>query len=215
MSFIGSLFGKQNKHEQAKKIGGIIAYLGLEDFWNSLTPQDQSDLIRYYQGGLSPNTNGSPIEGNIGNSSNNIFKYFSSMLTWTEREKNYSLSEKIIQCGHKVNYSNSSILDYHFFLQTSADIYYKQKDSRDNAIDKVIDFCKEDVSLFPQYSKVMEKEYGSIPRITTFQTLVMAYEKKQMYSEAIEVCRLALSYNLQDSTKGGYEGRLERLKKKV
>ena len=135
------------------------------------------------------------------------------MLTWTNSEKNYSLAEKIIQYAHKSNYSN--ILDYHFFLQTSADNYYKQKDVNPEALDRAIEFCKEDIALFPNISKEMIKEYGSVPRISTFQTLAMAYEKKQMYSEAIEMCQIALNYGQQDTTKGGYEGRIEKLKKKL
>ena len=54
-----------------------------------------------------------------------------------------------------------------------------------------------------------------MPRITTFQRLVIAYEKKERYQDAIDVCNKALEYNLSDGTKGGYEGRKSKLEKKL
>ena len=217
MSFIDSLFSKQKKQiktsESKSRYGGIIAYLGLDDFWDSCNSQEQADLIRYCKSGLTTGSVESPIEGNINSSSESVHSFLSSMLTWANSEKNYSLAEKIIQYAHKTSYSN--VLSYHFFLQTTADNYYKQKDIIPEALDKVIEFCKEDIALFPHISNEMIKKYGSVPRISTFQTLAMAYEKKQMYSEAIDVCQLALNYGQQDTTKGGYDGRIERLKKKL
>lgn len=33
--------------------------------------------------------------------------------------------------------------------------------------------------------------------------------------EAIKICQLAINYGLKDDTKGGFEGRIDRLKKKA
>ena len=66
-----------------------------------------------------------------------------------------------------------------------------------------------------KYVKTMQKEFGCIPRITTFQRLAILYEKAGQYKEAIEICNLAIKYGLSDSAKGGYPARLQKLEKKL
>ena len=110
---------------------------------------------------------------------------------------------------------NTELIDAHFFLQEAAECYYKQRDIRADALDLTIEFCQKDIQLFPKYVKQLKKEMGCIPRITTFQRLAILYEKNKQYEEAINICRLAIKYDLKDSTKGGYPERLEKLEKKI
>lgn len=72
-----------------------------------------------------------------------------------------------------------------------------------------------DIKMFPKYVKPMQKDFGYIPRITTFQRLAILCEKCGQDKEAIQICSLAVKYGLTDSTKGGYQARLQRLEKKV
>lgn len=51
--------------------------------------------------------------------------------------------------------------------------------------------------------------------ISSFKQLVLLYEGKSEWKKAIEICHLALSYNLTDGTKYGYEGRIKKLEKKL
>ena len=44
--------------------------------------------------------------------------------------------------------------------------------------------------------------------------LSMAYEKAECYNSAISICNEAIAHGYTDGTKGGFEARLERLKKK-
>lgn len=53
------------------------------------------------------------------------------------------------------------------------------------------------------------------PRIPSFQRLAIIYDKQSRFGEAIEVCELAIKYDLDDGTKGSFEGRIERLYKKM
>ena len=195
-----------------KPINGIIKYLNLEDFWMSCTEKEQADLIRYYQSGLSTGPIGSPIEGTITSSSNTVLKYFSSMLTWTTKEKNYSLSEKIINYGKHIPITTKNLLDAHFFYQEAAECYYKQREFNPDAVQHSMECCQIDVSIFPQYVPLMKKEYGSVPRILTFQRLIIIYENVGKIEDAIEICEIAIQYGLSDNTKGGYASRLEKLK---
>ena len=51
------------------KIESIIGYLGLEDFWMSLSFEQSEAMIRYTRPGLGADPNSSPIEGKISHSS--------------------------------------------------------------------------------------------------------------------------------------------------
>ena len=200
---------------QKPKIKGIIGYLGLESFWVSCTAEEQNALIKYYQGGLGASSDSSPIIGEITYSSNTKLKYFSSMIGWAVSDKNYILADKIITAGDELNIDDSELIDAHFFWQTAADCYYKQRNVRPDAIDITIKFCKKDIAAFPKYIKQLEKELGCIPYISTFQRLAIIYENNHQYQDAIQICKLAIKYGLTDSTKGGYSSRLEKLEKKM
>lgn len=198
------------------RIGGIIKYLGLTDFWNSLSKGEQDDLVRYYRGGLGADPNGSPIKGDINFSTQTPINYLSNILSWADSEKNYELADKIIERGEEsVKDGQGSYVDIHFFYQHAAECYYKQRDIRDDGIKKTVSYCMRDIELYPCYSKLFIKEYGSVPRIVTFQRLAILLEKQGAYDEAIKVCRMALQYGLHDSTKGGYEARIKKLEKKL
>ncbi|MFC4661693.1 tetratricopeptide repeat protein [Oceanobacillus aidingensis] len=51
--------------------------------------------------------------------------------------------------------------------------------------------------------------------IPSFSKLAIIYEKQKEYEKAIEVSKLGLEYGLSDGTQGGFEGRIDRLKKKL
>jgi len=53
------------------------------------------------------------------------------------------------------------------------------------------------------------------PRFPSFQRLAIIYERLGKYDEAIKICEKALKYGLVDGTKSGFEGRIERLKKRI
>lgn len=205
----------KNLFQKNAKIGGIIGYLSLESFWLSCTVDEQNALTRYYQNGLSTAPNTSPIVGNITFSSDTKLKYLSSMIGWAVSEKNFDLADKIINAGNTLVIDSTMLLDAHYFWQEAAECYYKQRDIRSDAIDLTIRFCQTDVKMFPEYRKPMMKEFGCIPRITTFQRLAIIYEKDKQYAKAIEICKLAIKYELSDSTKGGYPARIEKLEKKL
>lgn len=195
------------------KINGIIGFLGLESFWLSCTPQEQEMLTRFYGGRAGSISNTSPIKGKIFSSSNTKLKYLTDMVRYASSEKQYALADKIIDAGINLADDTASMVDTHFFLQEAAEYYYKQKDFRPDAIELTKKFCLKDIQLFPRYSTALQQEIGFIPFIKTFQRLVILYEKSGQYNDAINICNLALEYELSDSTKGGYKARLHRLQK--
>lgn len=199
---------------RTKKIRGKIGYLGLEDFWLSLTYDECEALIRYERSGLGADPDSSPIEGDFSNPMATQLNYLHGNLSWAIADHYYALADKIIEYCDKI-YESSKPIDKHFYLIAAADCYYKQRDTRQGAFELAEQYHLKDVKLFPQYEKPMLEMFGSIPRIPSFQQLAIMYEKTERYQEAIGICRLALEYGLRDNTKGGFEGRLAKLQKKA
>jgi len=205
MSF---LFFRKKENE----INGIIKYLNLNDFWRSCNAEEQEALVRYYQSGLGFYT--SPIEGSYASSSETPHKYLSAMLGWAAKEKNWPLADKLISAGLQIPVNSSNCIDTHVFFQEAAECYYKQRETRPDAISLTTDFCEKDIALLPLYSTQMKVQFGTIPRIQTVQRLAIIYEKLNRIQDAIELCNMAIRCGLSDGTKGGYLARLNRLEKK-
>lgn len=207
-----ALFGFAKKE---KGINGIIRYLGLADFWQACSSQEQKDLIRYYSSGFSTGNRVSPIEGNVTTSSETPLKYLSSMLGWVIKEKNYPLAEKIVSTGKQIPITERNLIDAHFFYQEAAECYYKQRETNPNAILLSMDCCERDINLFPNYAPLMKNSYGSLPRIVTFSRLIGIYEKCGRKQDAILLCKKAIEYGLTDNTKGGFPAKLAKLEKSI
>ena len=53
------------------------------------------------------------------------------------------------------------------------------------------------------------------PHVPTFQQLATVYTEDGEYGNAIAVCEKAITFGLHDWTKGDYQARIERIKKKM
>ncbi|VVB64842.1 Uncharacterised protein [uncultured archaeon] len=53
------------------------------------------------------------------------------------------------------------------------------------------------------------------PHVPTFQYLATVYTEDGEYEKAIEVCENAIAFGLHDWTKGDYQARIKRIKKKM
>ena len=197
------------------KIEGMIGYLGLEDFWMSLSFEQSEAMIRYARSGLGADPNSSPIEGKISYTSARPLSYLSSYIGWAVADHDYALADKIIEHCNKI-YEKAAPVDKHFYLMGAADCYYKQRTSREDSLALAEKYHMMDVKLFPQYKGPLVKDMGGIlPRIPSFQQLAIMYEKAGRYQDAIDICKLAMKYGLTDTTKSGFAGRLEKLQKKL
>lgn len=198
-----------------KKIEGIIGYLGLEDFWMSLSFEQSEAMKRYARSGLGADPDSSPIEGKVSYSSARPLSYLSGYIGWAVSDHDYALADLIIEHCDRI-YEKANPVDKHFYLMGAADCYYKQRGSREDALALAEKYHMMDVRLFPQYKGPLVKEMGGmLPRIPSFQQLAIMYEKAGRYQDAIDICKLAMNYGLTDTTKSGYAGRLEKLQKKL
>ena len=191
--------------ESFHKLGGYIGCLGLDEFWYGLTESERQLILN--------ESSESPIEGEVISTTFSQISYLSIYACWAIKEAHWELAEKILSYCEK---ADGSLIDFHYFYLRISDSYYSQIKQYEPAIDKAIEFCKKDIDLFPQFKEPLMNEFnGELPRIPSFQTLAMCYEKQGKYQEAIDVCKLAIEYGLTDSTKTGFEGRITRLEQKM
>ncbi len=61
----------------------------------------------------------------------------------------------------------------------------------------------------------LERHLEGLPRVPTFQNLPTLLAEEGEYGLAIDVCRKAIAFGLSDGTKGGFEARIERLKRQA
>ena len=105
-------------------------------------------------------------------------------------------------------------IDRHFLLQSIVGETYKRR--KDTEMRKI---CNEigikHLSEFKDLAPFLKKEFGGIlPRVTTFQYLSTLLSEDGDYDRAIKICKMAISYGLKDGTKGGFEGRVKKSKRK-
>lgn len=121
-----------------------------------------------------------------------------------------SLSEMVDALERKTN-----LVDRHFLLMSIVDQTYKTRSNTENAelLRKVAEIH---LAEFPKIKPALKKEMdGILPRVTTFQKYATFLADKGEYEKAIEVCEQAIAHGLHDGTKSGFEGRIERIKKKM
>jgi tetratricopeptide (TPR) repeat protein len=110
-------------------------------------------------------------------------------------------------------YKKGDLIDTHFlYLQLIGQAYSHRKEPEMRARFKKL--ANEHVEKFASIREQLIKEIGILPRVPSFQYLATVYAEDGEYAKAIEVCEKAITFGLNDGTKGGYLGRIERIKKK-
>ena len=111
-------------------------------------------------------------------------------------------------------YKKGDPVDTHFlYLQLIGQAYSRRKEPGMRSHFKKL--ANEHVEKFDSIREQLIKKIGILPRVPTFQYLATVYTEDCEYEKAIEVCEKAIAFGLNDGTKGGYLGRIERIKKKI
>lgn len=227
----------------SSKYGGLIAFYGLENFWDSLLPEEREFIRECYASSFSSGERtaehlDSPKVQSTSTQSASGFLW--GYAGWAISKKKFELADKLLEEALKRKTNN---IDLHFTYNHLIDLCYKRRDEGPEWLERCIKYCLEDIKIFPEFKKeYLEEEKARMLklanspftnkkerkkylkeaeavtfnlRVPSFQRLAIIYEKQGKYEEAIEVCQLALNYGLQDSTKGGFENRIERLKKNI
>lgn len=108
---------------------------------------------------------------------------------------------------------NTNMIDRHFLLMNIVDQAYKNRGDK-----KMRTICHQVAQIhikeFPNIKPALEKDLGTLPRVPTFQQYATILTEEERFSEAIAVCEAAIKFGLSDGTKGDFQGRLEKIKKK-
>lgn len=104
---------------------------------------------------------------------------------------------------------NRNILLYSIVIDT----YKLRKEEKYKNL--CLKFSKLHLQEFPELVLKLRRSPDKQLGIPTFQYYSMLLTESGQYEEAINVCEMAINYNVVDNTKGGYHGRIDRIKKKM
>ena len=108
----------------------------------------------------------------------------------------------------------SNLVDRHFLLQSIVTETYRLRrdpEMRLLCIETGLTHLSEFSSIRPA---LRAKMGGIMPRVSSFALLSTALIEIDRVKEAISVCEAAIRFDLDDGTKSGYSGRLQRLIRK-
>lgn len=105
-------------------------------------------------------------------------------------------------------------IDRHFLLLGIVQATYKRR--KEPELRKLCKgIARKHIAEFKDIAPALKLDMGGmIPRVPTFQYFATLLVEDGDSQSAIEVCEAALGYGLNDGTKGGFQGRIEKIKKK-
>lgn len=143
--------------------------------------------------------------------------------TYIHRMGRHVRADKVFEAWNSGDLSNmlkavsikTNPVDRHFLLQTIVEITYKERKEpemrrtcREIAENHILEFA----ALAPALKQDMG---GDLPRVSTFQHFAVLLTEDGDYEYAIKVCNTAINYGLHDGTRSGFEGRIEKIKRKA
>jgi len=138
--------------------------------------------------------------------------------------KNWDKAEKLLLSALEAEDDNP--VDRHFVYNHLIDLYYRLRNDREDALEKCVYFCKEDIERLPVFFRRWNREYPfmlNLPQCPSIERLAIIYEKNNEYQKAIDLCCHAIdlgleitwdSYNERYGTNKGFKARIRRLEKK-
>lgn len=187
--------------------GGYIRSFGLTSFWKKLSEEEKGIWKEAYVKSQYPQ----PVEGAFIDAkgckekpTSSIFSFLYGTAVKLYQQKEFMLAEKTLDVAMK---KVKQPVALHAIYNLLIDVYYKQRNEREDAIASCITICRKDIRLAPS---VLE-EAKDIP---AFKRLAIILESQGDYKGAIEVSKAAVQYGLSDGTKNGFAGRIEKLQQK-
>lgn len=113
----------------------------------------------------------------------------------------------------KVMGEKSHPIDRHHLLNCIVEAAYRRRE--DSAmLDLCVSTSETYLSEAPKLMRALLSDMpGQLPRIPVYQLYATILTQKGQFDRAIQVCELAIQSELQDGTKGGFYGRIERIKR--
>lgn len=192
----------------------LIDVLDLKEWYTNLTEEERQKLHEYSTVfGLDGERNS--LDQSIRATSQTQQGYLKGVGSQAVTAKDYAFAEQVLLRALEAEDDNPT--DRHFVYNSLIDLYYKQRDERNDAINNCIAYCKEDIEMIDEFIGAWKREHNTenLPKIPSFKRLTIIYKKQGNYQDALSVCDQALAHGLDDGTKGGFEGRKERLQEKM
>lgn len=139
--------------------------------------------------------------------------------------KRYGEAEKLYLQALKAKDDNP--IDRHFIYNGLIKLYYALREKRDDALEKCIYYCQEDITRLPEFIPAYRALYPKdsvLPECPSLERFAIICEKHGEIEKAMETCELAINlginnrhdrFNKIHGTKRGYRFRLEKLQKKL
>jgi hypothetical protein len=111
-------------------------------------------------------------------------------------------------------------LDRHFLMLNIEGLAYRDRKADPKKRELFRSIAETHLAEFPVLARALRKDLkdvleGGLPSVPTFQKYATVLTEDGEYRKAIEVCQQAISYGLDDGTKAGWEGRIERIRRKM
>lgn len=104
----------------------------------------------------------------------------------------------------------------HLIYISCLDQVYKKRAEDQKWHDLARDYAQAYVKEFPDLKPAVFENLGEAPKLASaFKQLAILFEEDQEYEKAVDICKNAMAHGLVDGTKTGYEGRMERLNRKL
>jgi tetratricopeptide (TPR) repeat protein len=198
------------------EVGGVIKFYGIDKWWTENFSEQERELIRNkYQPMISGVEYGEyALDKGECKTSQSILSFLSILPTWFNRPKYYSTVKKILVKAEEEYFKNNNIMEKHFACWNFVTVYYRNRETAPEALEKAIYYCKEQIRISEQVKPIFlyQQPPYKLPRHPGYQQLVIIYEKQGKYKEALELLEKAISqgWNVED-----FKKRIERINKKL
>lgn len=201
-----------------KKIKGYIKYFKLESWWENLSKTQQRQIKRSLPSkddGLSMLSVDSLLYKDISFISATKTQIITAVIqsSFTYPEDRDSIIELINKLENE-NVKDFELIDLHFLYSSQAKIIYKYRDSNNQAINDVINYCDKAIKISEKLKDQFLIKYpkSNLPSHYCFKQLAIIYEKEKKYNEALEIASQAKS---QGWAGDNWDKRIEKLHNKL
>ena len=97
------------------------------------------------------------------------------------------------------------------YTQLIEEAYKNRKTDKEN-LNRVITLSQKYIDEFPELKQSVFEKLGNKPKIiAVFRMLAITLEGMGEFERAVEICNIALDHGIEDRTKTGFDGRIERI----
>ena len=175
-----AMFGRRRanvRREPEPEIAGEVGYFKLTDWWLGSLSLGERKLITDKRGDVTT--------GKITSTTQTAAWFLLEIVSHLKgSEENRLLARKLL---NKAESLATKIKDKHFVLGETAEVFYRDRDTDPNALDRCIKACHEQIALAPEAAKAFGRERYSMKH-EGFERLRIIYKKQKRAEEGVRLC---------------------------